>query len=244
MKSPYSWLPRILQTLAWVPGRIILHIFFRLRVHGAEHVRAAATMRGASGVIFAVTHVSEFDPVILLSGISPLSPLFPMQYVLAPTKHFKNPGFGWRRYVYGPNFFSAWGAYPIVPGLHDYSKSLEKHVDLLKGGKSVCIFPTGGVGHEGEVKPAHGGVAYLAETANAIVVPVLIKGTNLNNISWFSFLTGRHDFCITYGEPLRASALVHDTDPVPERYKVAAEYLMSVIMRLRVSVPPALMKAV
>ena len=93
---------------------------------------------------------------------------------------------GWRKYFYGGFLFKIWGSHPVLAGLKDYEKSLGTHIEILQHGKSVMIFPEGGIpkmldvmGGTGKVmenKAARGGVIYLAEKTRAPIVPVAISG--------------------------------------------------------------------
>ena len=77
--------PRTLQTLAWIPTRLILNAFAHFKVRGQEN------LRGINQAIFAVNHASELDPIVLTAALSPLGRFAPMFYVVAPPKEFKDP---------------------------------------------------------------------------------------------------------------------------------------------------------
>jgi len=68
----YSWVPRILQMLAWVPTRLLLAGFCRFQVSGIEN------LKGLRQAIFAVNHASELDPIILTAALSPIGRFSPM----------------------------------------------------------------------------------------------------------------------------------------------------------------------
>lgn len=193
--------PFLLQGLAWIPGRIALWALVSLKVQGMVHVRAAARLakKSGTGVIFSCTHVSELDPIIVLAGVPPfLSRLFPMFYVSAPMKEFREGSYGWRQFFYNSYwFFVSWGSYPLVRGVHDYAASLASHELLLRQGRTVCIFPEGGV----RVKKPEpgGGVGYLALATKAVVVPVTIAFTHKD--SHRGFWRGGWRMSLTYHAP-------------------------------------------
>ncbi len=226
----YSLAPRVLQTIAWVPGWLMLRWFLHLRIRGWDNVRTASKLARARGVgiIFACTHVSEFDPIIVLAGVPPYSRAFPMFYVSSPDKTFRDHRFGWRRFLYGGLFFRSWGAYPLVAQQKDYAKSLHAHVLLLEDGASLCVFPTGSIAREGVEYRIRGGVGYLTDAAKALVVPVRITKDSFERITVASFLKGTHYFTLTYGEPMQNERFSHGlaTDD-PQRYQTIAQRIMS-----------------
>src|SRR5579872_1064487 len=152
MPTRYSWLPRILQTTVWFPVRLLLMVFAHVEVQGKEH------LKGVKQAIFAINHANELDSIIITAALSPLGRFAPFFYVLAPFADFKHERFGWRRHVYNPKFFKAWGAYPVERGSRDYAHSLHDHIQLLRDGHTLCIFPEGGIARDGAHTKAHGGV--------------------------------------------------------------------------------------
>jgi 1-acyl-sn-glycerol-3-phosphate acyltransferase len=98
--------------------------------------------------------------------------------------HYQDEKFGWRKYFYGGSLFKVLGAYPAYVGIRDYQASLINHIELLKNGKAVCIFPEGKLGME-TYKPgeAKAGIGFLAEYTGTDIIPVQLKG--LSCINWF-----------------------------------------------------------
>lgn len=218
--KPYAIAPRICQMIAWVPTRLLLTFFCRFEIRGSKN------LAGIDQAIFAVNHASELDPIILTAALNPLGRFAPMFYITAPLTSFADPHFGWRRYLYSSTwFFKAWGAYPHIPGFKDYSKSLRQHIEILKDGYSICIFPEGAVTKTGALGEARGGVAYLAHDSKAPIVPVAISGTFKMNMS--GFLRGKRKIIIEFGKPILAhdflpKILQNDTD---ERYRRGSEHV-------------------
>ncbi len=201
-----SWyhrvLPTILQLTAWYPGRLALHVFLSLKVIGEDNVRAAQRLaeKNNTGVIFCCTHVSEFDPIIILAGVRPYTRRFPMFYVSAPVKEFREEDYGWRNIFYGSrSFFISWGSFPLIRGTGDYAQSLATHKEIVERGWSLCIFPEGGIKKK---KPEPGGgVGYLAAATSCVVVPVHITRTHKHEPP--SFIKGDIEMTITYADPVR-----------------------------------------
>jgi len=214
--------------LAWPFGRLSVNFFTHLSIEGKENLRAAKAIsreRGV-GVIFAINHTHELDFLFPLVAIPPFSQLFPMFYVAHGSSAYSdNKGLGWRRYIYGlPAFLKSWGAHPYIPNQQDYTKSMPYHEKLLSLGKSVCIFPEGKIKKEGSEQTIHGGVAYLAESTNAIIIPIVVTGARGMNNSEF-FKRKRH-VTISYKKPTNVSDVIDSTLPIPERYQKAAEVIM------------------
>lgn len=221
----YSIVPRVLQTIAWGPTRVLLAVFARFEVRGAEH------LDGVTNAIFAVNHASELDPIVLTAALSPFSRFAPMFYVAAPLDNFTSNEFGWRRHIYGPLFFWSWGAYPVPRGMRDYARSLEDHTRLLQRGASLCMFPEGRRTPDGQLQSAHGGIAYLAHATGVTVVPVYIAGTYRLGIK--SFLRRQHTITVTFGKPLTAAEVVPvlGEDPLAA-YRTGAQLILSAMRQL------------
>lgn len=225
--------PVLLQSLAWPFGRLALNFFTRLNLQGKENLKKAiaeSRQRGV-GVIFVLNHTHELDPVCVLVGTSPLSPLFPMFYLTHDREKYSDKkGLGWRRHLYSsPLFFTLWGAHPYIASQRDYQKSMPYHERILKMGKSVCIFPEGKIkeGTDSTPRKVRGGVAYLTEATNAVVVPVTISG--IENISMSEFFTRKRTLKVVYGTPLHSDDINDTILPVPERYQHGAQKIMDIV---------------
>jgi len=219
-------MPAILQGIAWPFGRLALNFFTNLQIEGKENLKEAIleSKKRKRGVIFAVNHTHELDPILSLVSIPPTSKLFPMFYVSHDRKKYADKKyFGIRSYIYSfPAFFSSWGAHPFISGQKDYTKSMPYHENLLRLGKSVCIFPEGKIKQSDDgVRKVHGGVAYLAESVNAIIVPITISGAD--NMSITDFLTRKNHIKVVYGTPVNVNDILDKTLPIPECYQKAAE---------------------
>ncbi|OIO31750.1 MAG: hypothetical protein COZ49_02245 [Candidatus Yonathbacteria bacterium CG_4_10_14_3_um_filter_47_65] len=197
----YYIIPRILQTLIWIPTRVGLHLFARIKIKGKENI---AHIRG--GVVFVSNHASEADPILIPATLSPISRLFPIFYVSRTKKYYGHTG-AIKSHIYGGRFFNFWGAYPAREGMRDYGKSLQYHLNILKKGHSVQIFPEGKKSPDGTIQDhAHGGAIYLAWRANVPIVPVAIKGTFQTNL--FKFFLFEKKYAINYGKPIYPDELI------------------------------------
>jgi len=229
MKRILYVLPLILQTLIWIPTRIVLKVFAHLEVIGLENLK---NVRG--GVIFAPNHSSELDPGLLPASLPFFSPLMPMFYTSRERSFYKFSS--WRKLFYGGLLFKIWGAYPVYPGQNDFSKALVHHIDILRSGKSVCLFPEGKRTRNGEMGSAKAGIAYLADATDCPIVPVCIIGSF--NVALKDFLLGRKYFVVTFGEPILRKRLFGKSRKPPspydyDRYKEKADFIMYKILELK-----------
>jgi 1-acyl-sn-glycerol-3-phosphate acyltransferase len=223
----YFLSPLILQKLIWIPTNILLRGFGRLKIRGTEN------LEGLKGpVIFACNHTSETDPFFVPASLPFFSRFSPIFYTSRESKFYVNSG--WRKYFYGGTFFKAWGSYPVHVGLHDYEKSLAHHIDILRAGGSLCIFPEGRTTPDGNIQPAKGGVSYLAYVTGAPVVPVRIGG--VFRFSFKDFLLGRRHLSIAYGKPMRFLAKHNSNQsgitPLLEDFKSYANLVMGEVGKL------------
>jgi 1-acyl-sn-glycerol-3-phosphate acyltransferase len=135
---------------------ILLHVLWRFRVRGVEHI----PLKG--GVIVAANHVSVFDPPALGCAL-------PRQLTyMAKSELFRNPLFG--------RLILALGAYPIERGRGDVG-AIKRSVALLREGRALAMFPEGTRNFEGK-RGAQAGAALLAGLAGVPIVPAYIGGTD------------------------------------------------------------------
>ena len=122
-------------------------------------------------LIVASNHLSSWDPTVLSTAI-----LRPITF-MAKEELFRTP-WGWL-------IFKALGAIPVNRGRSNLRTFRQAEGTLAKG-KVVCLFPEGGRSREAALRPGQVGVAYLALSTGAAVLPVGITGTeNIPNILHF-----------------------------------------------------------
>jgi 1-acyl-sn-glycerol-3-phosphate acyltransferase len=202
--------PFLLQTIIWIPTRILLAVFLHLHISGKENLKGLKP-----GVIFAMNHVSELDPILLPATLNPFSSVMPMHYVSREKEAYAH--FGLRSTLYGGKFFWMWGAYPALVGLRDYEKSLEKHISLLNSGKSVCIYPEGRRSPDAGLQKPKGGVIALAKATGAPIVPVAVSGHF--KMSPKEFFSGSRYGMISFGKPITVEELFDEhQDSQPSQY--------------------------
>ena len=119
------------------------------------------------GVILAVNHLSEFDPLVVAHFVYEAGrwPQF-----LAKASLFKNPVLGYLLRVVRQ--------IPVYRGTADAAKSLEAAVAAVKAGDAVLIYPEGTTPKSGDLWPQRGktGVARLFLQTGAPVVPIVTWG--------------------------------------------------------------------
>ncbi len=141
-------------------GKIILRLFFRVRIKTYEKVYIPKN----GPLIIAINHKSPMDPPLI--GV-----VFPrVIHFFAAEELFSIPIIGW--------VVKKLGIIPVNRRQKDF-RSLKKAIELLQQGKVVAIFPQGGIPpydskERYKIKP---GVAYLALKTKAPILCICISGT-------------------------------------------------------------------
>lgn len=196
--KPYFFIPLLCQKLIWIPTRLLLVLFGKLTIKGRHNL---AHIKGP--VIFVANHSSEIDPFMVPVSLPFFSRFSPLFYVVLDKSFYINVG--WRKHLFNGWFIKMWGGYSAAVGPRDYAKSLEDHTDILRDGGSFCVFPEGGITKDGKLRPAKGGVSFLAHSAPSAVVPVAISG--VYKMSAPDFFRGKHTITIHFGEPIKPEDL-------------------------------------
>jgi 1-acyl-sn-glycerol-3-phosphate acyltransferase len=119
------------------------------------------------GLIFAVNHHSEFDPLVVAHYVYDAGrwPQF-----LAKSSLFTNPVLG--------RLLRSVKQIPVYRGTTDAVKSLEEAVAAVKTGQAVIVYPEGTTPKSGELWPQRGktGIARLYLQTGAPVVPIVAWG--------------------------------------------------------------------
>ncbi|MFM9938469.1 MAG: acyl-[ACP]--phospholipid O-acyltransferase [Hyphomicrobiaceae bacterium] len=135
-------------------GRFLFKLFLRLEVKGAENLP-----KDGERVIIAPNHIS------LLDG--------PIMHAILP---------GHASFAVDTGISQAWWAKPFLKLINalsiDPTKPLAARamVNVVKGGKTVVIFPEGRITVTGGLMKVYDGTAMIADKADAWVVPVRIEG--------------------------------------------------------------------
>lgn len=213
-------IPRMLQTILWIPVRLLLNLFCDLRVQGVSNVTSCKH----NSILLVANHLSELDPIVIRASLPPLWKKSPLFFVSAPLSEFRNGDFSWRRWLYGTSwFFSLWGAHPAVRGTKSYASSLKTHTDILETPDTcLLIFPEGQRVRHRDAQKFHGGAGFLANLPHVAAIPVAISG--LENISATRFVLRKSKVRVRFGVPLDLSRKMFGTVANPD-YE-AAEHIM------------------
>ncbi len=223
MKNFYYYIPIFLQKVGWLLFGTIYKVFFHIEIRGKENLSLVT-----KPVILAANHTSELD-VTAVELIFPLfSKFYPIYFVSDPKEKFKS--FGWRNYIYGGVFFNVLGGYPIHSGHKDYAVSLENHIDLLKKGQTVFIFPEGKRTQDGSLNPARGGLGYMVAATDCMVVPIAIN--TFHNISWVDFFLRRKKVVITVLKPMTKEEIMPMQAPTVEDCRAGSQKVLDRINAL------------
>ena len=134
-----------------------------IRTEGREHVPAAGP------VILASNHLSFIDSVVLRLA-APRRVIF-----LAKAEYFTGRGVRGRFMRW---FFTAVGSVPVSRGQHRAATAaLDTALEVLERGDAFGIYPEGTRSLDGRLYRGRTGVAWLALTSGAPVVPVALDGT-------------------------------------------------------------------
>lgn len=179
--------------LKWF-GRILLaplaRVLFRPRIIGRGNV----PKRGP--VIIASNHLSFADSIVI-TLVAPRSVSF-----LAKSSYFTGRGFrGWLSRA----FFTGVGAVSVERGAGQAAQAaLDRGLEVLRGGEAFSIYPEGTRSLDGRLYRGRTGVAWLALTSGAPVVPVALTGTqNLQPVG--STVPRLAKVTVEFGEPLDLS---------------------------------------
>lgn len=137
--------------------------------------------------------------------------------------------------MYGGTFFRMMGAYQAYVGLKNYDQALRHHLEAIKDGYTVCIFPMGKIYLSHEQAKAKGGASFLAQKTSLPIIPVLIQG--IEQLTFSDFLKGKRKLTVTFGAPLYAKDIFKNittivNDDTRNDYENAATVLMEKIARL------------
>ncbi|WP_046468236.1 lysophospholipid acyltransferase family protein [Allosalinactinospora lopnorensis] len=144
-------------------GAAVGRLLYRPAVEGLEHIPATGP------VILASNHLSFCDSVVI-----PLAVPRRVRF-LAKSEYFEGTGpKGWLSRA----MFSALGAVPVRRGTgREALEALDLGLRLLKDGEAFAVYPEGTRSRDGRLYRGRTGVAHLAMTSEAPVVPVALWGT-------------------------------------------------------------------
>lgn len=140
----------------WSVVSPVLHVYFRSRIYGAEHVPLSGPL------VVVSNHASHFDPPIVSNCVTR-----PVAF-MAKEELFNIPVLGKAIRLYG--------AYPVKRGAADRS-AIREALALLEQNWAVGIFLQGTRTPDGRIPSPKLGGALIAAKAQAPLLPVSIWGT-------------------------------------------------------------------
>lgn len=188
---------------------------FRPTIIGRENVPA----RGP--VIIASNHLSFADSIVI-TLVAPRSVSF-----LAKASYFTGSGMRGRL---SKAFFSGVGAIPVErESAAAAQDALDAGLSVLESGDAFSIYPEGTRSLDGRLYRGRTGVAWLALTSGAPVVPVALTGTeNLQPVG--SSVPRLAKVTVQFGEPLDLSA--HGSATSGRARRAATDEIMAAIHAL------------
>jgi len=167
-------------------------IYFRI---GGWHVHGRDNVPLEGSLIIAPNHKSLLDPPLVGSSLPRLATTMG-KIELFEKRHFGRPILGY--------IIQHMGTFPVRRGTAD-RRAIRRALQVLKDGGALVIFPEGTRTRDGELGPSELGIALIAHTAKAPVLPAYLKGTE----GCFSYQQPKARLVqaeIFYGEPLRFEA--------------------------------------
>ena len=221
-------IPFISQRLTWLPTRLLFNFFGSMEIKGLENLDELKT-----NFIIASNHTSETDPILIVASLPFFSRHLPIFFVSREKSFYSH--MGWRKFIYGGLLFKMWGAFQAHVGLKNYHLSLSDHIQILKSGKNILIFPVGTRNLQGLPRKATGGVSFLARETNLPIIPTLIQG--VENLSLKNFFTFKKNIRVTFGRPLYTADIFKDPNNIilneqQNDYELASQVIMEKIFKL------------
>jgi 1-acyl-sn-glycerol-3-phosphate acyltransferase len=161
--------------------KLFLFLWHWLRIRGSENIP------GEGGVLIASNHASFLDPPVVGVG-----------YRGRPI-HFMARDTLWNS-AFGSWWMDKVGCIPVSRGTGDM-KALKLTIKALREGKVVSMFPEGTRTEDGELQEAKGGIGFIIEKSDCLVVPAYIDGTYRAHPKGSKFIKPCR-ISITYGQPI------------------------------------------
>jgi len=184
--------------LTWLAGKLL----FRFRIEGRRNIPKG-------GVIIAPNHASYWDPPLVGAAMGRYQ-----VYFMAKKQLFRFPIFG--------TVLKMIHTFPVDRGKQDIA-AFRKALRVLNRQKILVVFPEGGRGKGGRLKPPQPGIAWIAHKTKFPVVPTLV--VNTHRIKVFPRVTVR------FGSPIYFETAQREGDE-KSRYRDFAHKVMEGIIKL------------
>ncbi len=200
---------KIIQLSAYWPLLFLFRVFFNFKVRGNDNLEKAG-----NPFILAVNHVSYLDPVSAFIAVPFHLTHFPLFFMASD-------------YFYKILFFYRFiGAIRAQEG-RDLELSGKLLIDKLAHGKSIAIFPEGGIKRNVKRRPRRG-ISYVAAKSNVMILPLKIESNLDGSISVLGgkiidLLTGKHRIKMVFGKPFRIEDTIGKTPENLSELREASE---------------------
>lgn len=159
--EPPGPLVRALAVPVYALGRLAMHLAYRIRTRGCEHLAHPGPL------ILAPNHASYLDPLALAAAL--------------PWRRLRNTYWaGWTGIMFTGHASRAASrfaqVFPVDPD-RDLAAAIETALALLEAGHDVVWFPEGHRSPSGKLEAFQSGIAVLAERSGVPLVPVGLGGT-------------------------------------------------------------------
>ena len=156
-----------LRLVSW----LLVHSVYRIQKSDLHHIPKTGP------ALLVCNHVSFIDPVLIFAvGTRPIRFVMDNSYYQIPI---------------AKKLFQALKAIPIAPKTENpelLASAFDQVADALQNDELVCIFPEGGITHDGEMRKFQPGVEQIVKRSPVPVVPLAIRGLWG---TWFSRHKGR-----------------------------------------------------
>jgi 1-acyl-sn-glycerol-3-phosphate acyltransferase len=205
----------VLKTLSRIFLAPLARLIWRPRILGRRNVPKSGA------VLLASNHLSFIDSVVI-TLVAPRSVSF-----LAKAEYFTGRGFrGWISRA----FFTGIGAIPVVRGAGSAAQdALDSGLRVLEHGDAFAIYPEGTRSLDGRLYRGRTGVAWLALTSGAVVIPVALTGTQELQPVGARLPRIRPD-TVEFGAPLDLSS--HGSADSGRARRRATDEIMAAIQRM------------
>lgn len=193
----------------------IAKVVYRPRVLGRKNVPKTGP------VILASNHLAFLDSIVI-----PIVAPRRVQF-LAKSHYFTGSGFvGW----VSRTFFTSIGAVGVVRGAGQAAQdALDQGRSILESGNAFAIYPEGTRSLDGRLYKGRTGVAWLALTTGAVVVPVGLVGTDRLQPDG-ARVPRLHRVTVRFGEPIDVSG--HGQAKSGKARRQATDEVMAAIQKL------------
>ena len=228
--SKYHYiLPLLLQKMLFIIFYPIFRIFMGLEIKGRENLKGLK-----KPLILVANHTGEFDTIAVPMILGMFHPFWPIYFVSGSKELYKNSYNDFRKHLMGGFLFNIFGGYEIYPGQRSYAVSLRNHVNLLKSGRNICIYPEGRITRDGKIsKDLRGGLGYLVFETRATVVPVAVN--TFYNLSFGDLFSFKRKLILTVGKPISADELITKVNDEAEDFHAVSRRVMDIIEKLLLS---------